>query len=108
MNTVQPARSTGKRTRQGTATTRIQVKNQEIALRVQQQPTRQSSETAISNAVTTSPQATKAKVGRPLGSGAPKPMRIEYAIPGRPKLIPDPEGPASEPKTPKLRIPKKK
>jgi hypothetical protein len=109
-NTVQPARSINvhERTRQGAATTRTVEKNQAIDQLRQQPPARQSSVTEISNAVTTSPQATKAKVGRSLGSGTPKPMRIKYDKPGRPELMPDPEGPASEPKTPKLRLPKKK
>ncbi len=97
-NTVQPARSTGvhERTRQGAATTRTFEKNQAIEQLRQQQPARQSSVTEISNAVTTSPQATKAKVGRPLGSGTPKPMRIKYDKPGRPKLMPDPEAQAQQ------------
>ena len=109
-STVQPARSTGvhKRTRQGAVTTRTFEKNQAIEELRQQPPTRQSTETAISNAVTTTPQPTKKSVGRPKGSGAPKPMRIEYDKPGRPKLMRELEGSVSEPKTPKLRLPKKK
>ena len=106
-NTVQPARSTGvhERTRLGAATTRTFEQNQAIEQLIQQKPKRQSSVTAISNATTAAPQTTKPKRGRPLGSGAPKPMRIEYDKPGRPKSIPDQ---ASEPKTPKLKLPKKK
>ncbi len=101
-----PARLSGvhERTRQGAATTRTFEQNQAIEQLIQQKPKRQSSGTAISNATTAAPQTTKPKRGRPLGSGAPKPMRIEYDKPGRPKSIPDP---ASEPKTPKLRLPKK-
>ena len=35
-------------------------------------------------------------------------MRIQYDKPGRPRLMRDPDEPVSEPKTPKLRLPKKK
>ena len=104
-----PARLSGvhETTRQGATNTRIHKQNQAIGQLRQQPPTRQSSVTEISNAVTTSPQAEKRPVGRPKGSGTPKPMRIKYDKPGRPKSMPDPEGLVSEPKTPKLRFPKK-
>ena len=126
-NTLQPARLSDvhESTRQGATTTRTFEQNQAIAQLRQQPITRQSSGTAISNATTTTPQARgrgssikdlkplpespeKRGRGRPLGSGAPKPMSIKYDKPGRPKLMPDPEGPTNEPKTPKLRFPKKK
>jgi hypothetical protein len=104
-------------TRRGATKTQIHEQNQLIEQLRQQPPTRESTETAISNAVTTTPQPTKKSVGRPKGSGAPKPMRIEYDRPGRPKSMRDPEEclnsqalasePVSEPKTPKLRLPKK-
>ena len=111
-NTIQPARLSGvhETTRQGATTTRIHTQNQAIAQLRQQPPTRPSTGTAISNATTTTPQARGNSIkdlkplpesekrgrGRPLGSGAPKPMSIKYDKPGRPKLMPDPEGPAKK------------
>ena len=87
-NTVQPARLSGvhETTRQGATNTRIHQQNQAIEQLRQQPPTRQSSGTAISNATTAAPQAEKKPVGRPRGSGTPKPMRIKYDKPGRPKI----------------------
>jgi hypothetical protein len=96
------------RTRQGATKTRIHEQNQLIEQLRQQKPKRPSTGTEISNATTAAPQAEKRSVGRPKGSGAPKPMRIEYDRPGRPKSMRDPEESASEPKTPKLRLPRKK
>ena len=106
-----PARLSGvhETTRQGATKTRIHEQNQAIEQLRQQKPKRPSTGTEISNATTAAPQAEKRSVGRPKGSGAPKPMRIEYDRPGRPKSMRDPDEPVSEQiKTPKLRMPKKK
>ena len=88
-------------TRPGATKTRTFDKNQQISELIQQQPARQGSETAISNATTPAKGRLNAlkplpspdlevKRGRGRPSSGPKPMRIEYEIPGRPKLQPDP------------------
>ena len=89
-------------TRPGATKTKTFDKNQEISQLIQQQPARQSSERAKSNATTTpaakgrgsalkalkplpSPDS-EVKRGRGRPSSGPKPMRIEYEKPGRPKI----------------------